>query len=256
MKKSISICLAGMFLLCLLAAPGTSLKAQDEAPKKSDPKALEIIAKLIDAMGGRKLLEATKDTTVSGSLELISMGMDGAVTVYNKEPNMMRMDIEIMGMTITQAFDGESAWMFNPQTGANEVMPDQMAEDFKRESMGNEHILNPAKHNIIYTYQGLEKIDDVDYHKLTQLHPDGWSATMHIDTKTFLTHKVTAMAMNQMGVEVEAETFTSDYKKVDGMMVAFTMTTYQDGEEFMTVTITDVKFNTGIEDSFFQMDGE
>jgi outer membrane lipoprotein-sorting protein len=54
-----------------------------------------------------------------------------------------------------------------------------------------------------------------------------------------------------MGVEVDTETITSDYKKIDGVMVAFSITSYQDGEEFMTMIIDEVKFNTGIEDSFF-----
>jgi hypothetical protein len=56
-----------------------------------------------------------------------------------------------------------------------------------------------------------------------------------------------------MGIEVEAETFFSDYKKVDGIMVAHTLVSYQDGEEFMTMTITEVKFNSALEDSLFAM---
>jgi outer membrane lipoprotein-sorting protein len=57
-----------------------------------------------------------------------------------------------------------------------------------------------------------------------------------------------------MGVEVETESFTTDYQKVDGIMVAHTMTTYQDGEEFMTMTLTEINFNSGLEDSMFKME--
>lgn len=257
MKKTLTVCALSFFLLSLVIGSVSnlySLDNQEKAVKKSDPKALKVLEKSIKAMGGRKLLESVEDTTISGSMELITMGMEGSLTMYSKEPDKMRMDIEIMGMTITQAFDGEMAWMFNPQTGANEEMPEQMAVDFKREAMGSELILNPEKYNIVYTYKGIEKIEDKDHHVLVQTHPDGWEATMYVDTKSNLTYKVVAMATNQMGVEVETESFTSDYQEVDGMMIAHTMTTYQDGEEFMTMTINEVKFNSGMEDSFFKME--
>jgi len=254
MKKTLTVCALGFFLLSLIILPALNLNAQEKEAKKSDPKALKILDKSIEALGGRKLLKSIKDTTVTGSMELITMGMEGSLTMYSKEPDKMRLDIEIMGMTITQAFDGEMGWMFNPQTGANEELPEQMSDDLKRDAMGNELMLNPEKHNIVYTYNGIEKLEDKDHHVLKQTHPDGWEATMYVDAKTFLSYKIVSMTTNQMGVEVETESFTSDYKKVNGMMVAYTMTTYQDGEEFMTMTLTEIKFNAGLEDAFFKME--
>ncbi len=254
MKKTLTVCALGFFLLSLIILPASNLNAQEKEVNKSDPKALKILNKAIEAMGGRKLLETIEDTTVSGSMELITMGMEGSLTIYSKEPDKMRIDIEIMGMTITQAYDGEMAWMFNPQTGANEEMPEQMVDDFKRDAMGNEMMLNPEKYNIVYTYKDIEKLEDKDHHVLKQIHPDGWEATMYIDAETNLTYKVVAMTTNQMGVDVETESFTTDYQKVDGIMVAHTMTTYQDGEEFMTMTLTEIKFNSGLEDSMFKME--
>ena len=251
--KKVFLVLSLLAALVWIAAP--VLAVQDEIPKKSDAAALKIVEKMIEAQGGRKLLESIKDTTVTGTVEMVQFGVDGAVSIYNKEPNMMRLDIEVMGMVITQAFDGESAWMFNPQTGANEEMPEQMADEFKREAMGSAYLLNPEKHNIVYVLKDPETLEGKEYLVLDQVHPDGWTATLWIDAETFLSYKVKAMGLNQMGVEVETETFTTDYKKVEGMMTAHTMTTYQDGEEFMTMTLTEIKLNTGIEDSFFKMDG-
>ena len=62
-----------------------------------------------------------------------------------------------------------------------------------------------------------------------------------LDPKTYLAFKGKGKTLNNMGAEVEAETFFSDYKKVDGIMVAHTLVSYQEGEEFMTMTITDVE---------------
>jgi hypothetical protein len=77
---------------------------------------------------------------------------------------------------------------------------------------------------------------------------------MYIDTKTYLIYKAKGMSLNQMGIEVEAENVMTDYKKVNGMMSAHTMTMYQDGEEFMVFTLEEIKYNTGLEDSFFEME--
>jgi outer membrane lipoprotein-sorting protein len=254
MKKAATICLLGFFLLGLMTSLDANLEAQEKDSKKSDPKALKLIEKMIKAQGGRELIKSIKDTNTTGTIEFIQMGLEGVMTLYQKEPNMMRIDIEMMGMIITQAFDGEMAWFINPQTGISEEMPEQQADNFKRQALGQDSLLNPEKLGITYTYKGLEKIEEKDFHVLVQTHADGWEATLWVDKETNLVHKSKAETVNEMGVEVEAESFTTDYQEVNGMMVAHTMNIYQDGEEFMTITLTEVNFNTGLEESFFKME--
>jgi hypothetical protein len=50
-----------------------------------------------------------------------------------------------------------------------------------------------------------------------------------------------------------AESIMGDYKKVGDIVVAHSMTTSQDGQEFMRMTMTKVTFNSNLEDSFFKM---
>jgi len=243
MKKIFSLCFLSFFLLCLLASPGLSQKASD------------LLEKLIEAQGGRKILEGIKDTTMSGSGEMTQMGMSITLTFYHKEPNKYRQDIEVMGMVITSAFDGETAWMTNPQTGAVEEMPEQAQAELKRQAInfGNTALLNPEKFSIKYEYKGKESIEGKDYYLLEQTFPDGENETIYLDSKTYLFYKVKQNIMNQMGIEVEQDIIFSDYKKVSGVMFAHTMTIIQEGEEFGKMTLTEVKFNTGLEDSFFKM---
>jgi len=44
-----------------------------------------------------------------------------------------------------------------------------------------------------------------------------------------------------------------DYRKEGDAMVAHTMTILQDGAEFARMTITKITYNSGLEDSLFQM---
>lgn len=241
MKKIFTPCLLSIFLLSLTASPGLCQTAK------------EVLAKMIEAQGGKKVFENTKDITMSGTFDLIQQGLSGSVTVHKKEPDKRRMDFEVMGMVVTQAYDGKTAWATNPQTGSTEEMPEQQAAEMKRDAMPLVSILYPEKYGLSFALKEKEKIEDKDYFVLEMTFPDGFKATLYIDPETYLIYKTKAKAMGQMGVEVESEQFASDYKKVNGMMMAHSITIFNDGEEYLTITITEVNFNTGLEDSLFKM---
>lgn len=241
MKKVCSIFLLSFFLAALMTSPGSGQTAE------------EIIKKMIEVQGGKKVFESIKDMTLSGTLEMVQQGLSGSLTVYKKEPDKTRRDIEIMGMTITQAYDGETAWGVNIQTGNTEEMEEKQAAEMKRESFPIVSWLYPEKYGFSFDYKGKEKIEDKDYFLIEQTYPDGFKATLYVDAETYLSYKARVKTMGPMGYEVEVEQFTSDYKKVDGMIIAHSMVSYIEGEEFMKVAVTGVKFNTGLEDSFFKM---
>lgn len=241
MKKVYSIFLLSFFLVALMTSLGSGQTAE------------KIIKKMIEVQGGKKVFESIKDMTLSGTLEMVQQGLSGSLTVYKKEPDKTRRDIEIMGMTITQAYDGETAWGVNIQTGNTEEMEEQQAVEMKRESFPIVSWLYPEKYGFSFDYKGKEKIEDKDYFVIEETYPDGFKATLYVDAETYLTYKAKVKTMGPMGYEVEAEQFTSDYKKVDGMIIAHSMVSYIEGEEFMKVTVTGVMFNTGLEDSFFKM---
>lgn len=240
MKKFTIISILGLFLATIVVSKGMAQTTE------------EIVAKMIKAQGGKAALEKIKDTTMSGTLEMVSMGINGSMTFCQKEPNKMRMDMEFMGMVVTQAYDGEIAWGVDPNTGSIQDMPEEQAKDMKRMALGNDSILHPEKYGITYSYIGKETIEGQDYYLLKQAFEDGFSTTMYIDAKTYFVYKIKSKAPNQMGVEVDQEVFTTDYRKVEGLMVAHEMRIIQDGEEFLTMIFTEVAFNTGLEDSFFK----
>ena len=240
MKRIISLSVLSLFLFSLAVL----------APCQTTE---EVVEKMIQAQGGRDALAKIKDSTFAGTIEMIQMGITGAASMYQKEPNMMRLDAEVMGMTFTQASDGETAWMTNPQTGETTEMPEKETAYMKRQALGNDALLNPKKYGITYNYTGKEKVGEKEYLILEQTYSDGYKATIYLDPETYLVYKTKALTLNQMSVEVEQESVLSEYKEVEGMMIPHTITTYQDGEEFMTITLTEVSFNTGLEDSFFKM---
>lgn len=241
MKRVFSFCLMSLFLLSLITSPGLGQKASD------------ILEKMIEAQGGRKVLEGIKDTTMSGTFDMPSMGLSGSVTMYQKDPNKTRMDAEFMGMVYTQAFDGETGWMINPETGGVEPLSEKALEYAKRDALGDEALLHPEKCGITYAYKGKETIEGKDYFILEVTYSDGYKSAVYVDSKTYLIYKIKGLSLDMMEVEVDTETVMSDYKKIDGAMIPHTIVIIQNGEEFMTITLTEVSSNTGLEDSLFKM---
>jgi outer membrane lipoprotein-sorting protein len=214
--------------------------------------AAEVLEKMIKAQGGREKLAAIKDTTITGSFEMTSMGMEGEMTAYQKEPNLLRMDIEIMGTTMTQAYDGKTAWMVDSQNGTVEVMPEIAADYFIREAYGNAAILEPDKFGISYSLKGNEEIEGKEYIVLVQTFSDDFKVTIYIDPETYLIYKTKSLALDEMMMETESEVVYSNYKEIDGVLTAFNMTIYEGALEDFVFTASEVKYNTGLEDSFFE----
>jgi hypothetical protein len=168
----------------------------------------------------------------------------------------MRMDFEVMGMVITQAYDGETAWQVNPQSGTDEVMTDQQAVEMKRQAMGNDALFNPSKFGISYELKPKEKVNDKEYIVLDQLFKDGFRNTLYLDPDTYLIYKTKAKTISPAGTEVEAETVMSDYQKEGDLMIAKAMTIYQAGQEFMRLKISKVAYNSNLDDAQFKMTGK
>jgi len=243
MKKATAWILGAAVLMTLATLPGYGQTAQD------------VLNKMIDAMGGRKALEAVKDTTVTGTAEIPQYGISASITMYQKEPNKMRMDIDIAaaGMTITQAFDGQKGWWTNPQTGTTEEMPAAMAKDILHQALGSDSFLNPKKLGITYALKPKAKIEDKDYIVLEQTLADGYKTTMYLDPTTYLPYKTTSLTSDMTGAEVDTESYLTDYKKVGGLMVAHTIRNLQNGAEVQRISIASVTYNTNLDDALFAM---
>ncbi len=239
MKRIFSLAIASLFLISLIAVPGSSQTVQ------------QILEKMIEFQGGRKAIEGIKDMTLSGTLEIAMQGLSGPITLYKKEPDKRRLDVELMGMVITQVYDGKNGWGTNLQTGGIEDMSGEQLAEVKRDSMPVVSILDPQKYGITFSYKGKEEIEGKEYFILDQTYADGFTSTLYLDSKTYLIFKTIVKTTGPMG-EVEMEQFQSDYRKENGLMMAHSVVTYASGEEVQKITIEEVSFNTGLEDSLFE----
>jgi len=245
-----------LLALALTAALGSgSAFAQKPAPV-GNKDALAALDKMIGALGGRKVLEAVKDMTISGTAEMAQFGITAPVTITHKEPDKVRVDVTIVeaDMTISHAFDGRKGWFTDPQSGGVvREMPDPLAREFGRRAGENQALLFPQKCGATYVLKPKAMLNGRDHIVLERTLPDGHKTTYFLDPETSLPVKTATRSLDASGAEVEAETFASDFRKVAGLMVPYAVRVVQDGVEVQRVAVTAVAVNTNLDDAFFTL---
>jgi hypothetical protein len=157
-----------------------------------------------------------------------------------------------MDRVIVQAYDGQTAWWTNPQTGNVEDMNERDSAAMKRQSLPLVANIEPEEYGITFIHKGKENIGGRDYHVLEQVYEDEYTLLRYVDAETYLTGRTRSTRAGPGGVEIQVEQVMSDFKKVGGMTMAHSIVTYYNGEIFTTITLKEVRFNTGLDDSLFK----
>lgn len=244
----------GLMMAAALAILATA--AEQAAAVPSSKEALAVVDKMIGALGGRKALEAVKDTTISGTAEFVQFGITAPLTVYHKGQDKIRRDITIAEahMTFVQSFDGLKGWMTDPQSGSAREMPEALAREMAREAAADEAVLHPARAGVTYALKPKAAIEGRDYIVLEQTRTDGRKLTLYLDPQTYLPFKTETRMLDLTGAEIESETYATNYQRVaGGLVIPFALRVVQNGSDAERVTVTAVTLNTNLEDAFFTL---
>ena len=214
----------------------------------------EIVAKSVEARGGMDKLKAVKSIRSTGKMEL-GPGMEAPGTMFQKRPNMVRVEFTVQGLTAVQAYDGKSAWMIMPFTGKKD--PEAMTADDTKEMEEDADIDGPlvdykAKGNTVELL-GKEKLEGTDAYKLKVTLKNGDVKTIYLDADSYLEIKEEGKRTVR-GSEQEFESSLSDYREVEGVMFPFAVESGPKGsQQKQKLTIDKIELNLPAEDSSFKM---
>jgi outer membrane lipoprotein-sorting protein len=235
-----------LFAVTLLALAAVSASAQT---------ADEIIAKHVTAMGGMEKLRAVKSMRLTGKMTL-GPGLEAPAVMEFKRPTNVRLEITLQGMTAVQAFDGANAWQIMPFQGNKNPEPMGVDErkDIEEESDFVEGpLVNYKEKGHKVELIGKDKVEGSDAYKLKVTLKNGDVQTIYLDADTFLDVKTEGKRMVR-GSEVETESFSGDYKEVEGLMIAHSLEAGQKGSpQRQRITIEKVEINPPVEDARFKM---
>ena len=236
--------------LTVLTFAGLAVRAQD---------AKAVIEKALKAQGGEENLKKYPAARVKakGTMELmgaeIEFKLDSAVLNPDKFRN--EIDIEFMGqkIPIVQVFDGKKGWQ-SMMGQTMEVEGDQL-DELKEEAYTNNleqlyPLLSDKKFELKLV--GEEKVNDkpaVGVKVTCKEHKD---ITLYFDKESGLLVKSRKKSKDPGGAEVDAETFYSDYKDVNGTKQSMKQLLKHDGKKFLEAEVTDMKLLEKIDPSTFE----
>lgn len=216
------------------------------------PTAKEVMARYVKASGGKAAYEKVKNYKFNGTINIAAIGIKGTVDIMGRiKPVAQKQTLDLgpaAGGTITRCFAGKQAWELNPVMGPRVLSGQELAQAAREASFVLE--LNPEKHYKAMKVVGKEKVGDEECYKLELTPKMGKPETAFYSVKSGLAVKRVQTVASPQG-DVRVESVQSDYRKVDGVTMAFkTEQRLSNGMTFL-VEMKKVEFNKELpEDAF------
>jgi hypothetical protein len=211
-----------------------------------------VLAKSVEALGGKAALEKIKTRYVKGEMELAVLSLKGPWEVSAKAPNKQVSHVEIAGAGITEeGFDGKVAWAKGPGGAVREKTGEELAKvmrdsDFYRE-------LNVKKLYPDIAHKGTEQFEGEEVSVL-ESRPSGTSKErFSFSNKTgLLVRQESEFDIGQGKIRLDLRFL--DYKPQDGVQFPRRISGHfnvAEQEMEFNVRISEVRFNAPIEDAKF-----
>jgi hypothetical protein len=217
--------------------------------------AAQIVDKNVAARGGAAKWHAVQAITMSGQMDAGGkVPTSLPYTWQMKRPNKQRLAIEFAGQTALQIFDGVHGWKLRPFLNRGDAEP-YSAEELEKtaESQGLDGPLvdYAAKGNKI-ELDGTENVDGVATYRLKLINKQGHTSHIWINGTTFLEAKVEGHPRRFDGVMREVDTYMSDYRSVDGLLIPYAADTRVQGvKSSHKMTVEKVALNPKLDDALF-----
>jgi len=237
--KSMKTCLLALSALLLI----TAAKAQT---------ADEIIAKHIDALGGKDLL--AKITSVYLESSTAVMGNDAPTKTSVIIGKGYKNETDFNGQNIVQVITDKSGWAINPFAGASDATA-MSDDDYKASSDAvflPDPLVNYAANGGKVELAGQEKVGDIDAYKIKYTNKYGLETVYYIDPATYYIIQSVKKGM-AMGQEVTVTASISNYQKTDfGVFMPFSINIDM-GQFSLAITTKKAEINGTIDPTIFDM---
>lgn len=241
--------------LWAIAAVLAVAAAQAQTPEAPALTIDEVIAKNLEARGGKDKIAAVQSARFTGHMTM-GEGMEAPLVLVWRRPNLVRMEFTIQGMTGVQAYDGKTGWAVMPFMGKKDPEP-MTADELKDvEDMGDLFegpLFDYAAKGHQVELVGKEDVEGTPAYKLKLTKKNGDVVSMFLDADAFLEIKTEGKSIRR-GQEVEFESSEGDYKEVGGILFPHSMEQKAKGSPHgSTITIDKIELNVELPESHFAM---
>ncbi|GIV05678.1 MAG: hypothetical protein KatS3mg016_1253 [Fimbriimonadales bacterium] len=224
------------------------LALQPTAQQAKPQNAQQVLDRMAQAMGAAQAAKF-RSIQVTGTLQYPAQGMQGRFEAFYQSPNKYLLKVTIQGIgEIQQGYDGKVGWEKSPLTGLRELKGAELEQIRQNATMGANNDVRKTLRNP--RLQGQEKVGSRDAFVITGQSPTGAPVKLFIDTQRYLPLRMDMQVATPQG-KLNTATFFEDYRKVDGVMYAFT-TRQQVANIEAVVKIERVRHNAAVSDSIFR----
>lgn len=269
MRRRLYLNLALAFAAALLLTFSTgAARAQDDAKAKTGPpassakpaedeKALAIVARAVEALGGSAYADV-KSITSSGYFTPFQNGV-GVLPIkfqdYTVFPNRERTEFSGAGNKSVQVNVGDGGWMADLKLKKITDVTSQGAEDFRlliRTSLDN--VLRGWWRNegASLAYAGRREAGLGRRNEAVRLkYPDGFEVEFEFDAKEGLPSKAKYKKQNAEGEQVEEEDRYAQFQTIGSVRTPFIIDHYRAGVQSSRVNYEKVDFNLPVPETLF-----
>jgi outer membrane lipoprotein-sorting protein len=241
MKSIRFAALSALAVLTLTAQPAADLKLDD------------VVNKSIEAQGGLEKLKAIKTLKITGKMVIGGGQIEAPMVTYMKRPHSNRTELSIQGQQVIDAFDGTTKWMVNPLMGSKD--PQKANEEDTKTAVDDSDgiegpLVNYKEKGHTVELLGKEDVEGSPAYKIKVVMKSGRTQTIFIDAKTFLTAKMVTR-VKQMGQEFDTESLPGNYKRVEGVMMAYSLDLKMNQQIAMQMQFDKIEANVPVDDALF-----
>ena len=210
----------------------------------------KILNHYFENIGGLEKWRALKTTQMVGKISMGPMEFSGVITA--KTPNKQRVDVDVQGQKIIQAYDGTTAWWINPFATGPEAqpVPDEMAQEMKNQEFESPFIDYQQKGSAVELL-GEEEVEGTATFKVKLTKKNGDIENYFFDKEYFIPIMMQSPITSGQAKGQMTETYFSDYQEVEGLMMPFFLEVKIGGETTQKITLEVIKLNIDIQDTFF-----
>ena len=213
----------------------------------------EILAKHYQARGGLDKLKAMTAMKMSGKIVIPAQGMEMPVTMWQKNPDKMRIESTFQEKVIVQAYDGQKAWWIMPfMTPDAQEMSQEQSREFKEQADFENPLVVYKEKGYKLELLGKEDLQGTPIIKLKLTKDGGREIFYYLDAASGIELKST-MLLKSGASETMNEIIFTDYKPVNSLLMPFHIENKTDGKTQAQLTMTTIEINPAIDDAIFVM---
>ena len=215
----------------------------------SAPKAEDILAKYVQAIGGKEAAAKVTTRVIKGN-SVAANGQNYPLEIQFATPDKYAMSVALPQTPTTQKYNGTAGWLKNAREDRAMETPDLAKAKSLALSLEILQLKEPYPR---LGYGGSEKVGDRDTVVLRGALPDQRRVRFCFDKETGLLLRRVVQTNTIIGVDSE-QTDYEDYRDVDGVKVPFTIRTYYlDTNYNSTRKFTEIKHNVKVDDAQFAL---